>query len=221
MRPRRPWPRASTPRSRPASRWIGAVTAGRKAVVALGGSLGAGWWLPALFLRAPDGVLWREEGEMDEGVSRAGKSVQGDEIHTTGPVATRGGVVNTGSGVAFVGNDNVVITGKVGGNVSVGSARPPAGSSDTASFLRRLAAIRQEVAALDAQTLAPDDRADALDALDKVSEQAGRAQPPGDRIMRELASVQEILEDAAGAPAVSRLAAQVGQARQAAQGLFR
>lgn len=43
----------------------------------------------------------------------------GDQIRTTGPVATRGSAVNTGSGVAFVGDGNTVITGKVGGNVRV------------------------------------------------------------------------------------------------------
>jgi hypothetical protein len=36
-------------------------------------------------------------------------------------VATRGSAVNTGRGVAFVGDGNTVITGKVGGNVRVKS----------------------------------------------------------------------------------------------------
>ena len=48
-----------------------AVTAGRKAILALGGDLAQGWWLPALFLRAADGVLWRQEGEMPDGKSHA------------------------------------------------------------------------------------------------------------------------------------------------------
>ena len=105
---------------------------------------------------------------------QTGKTVQGDEIHTTGPVATRGGVVNTGGGVAFAGDGNTVITGKVGGDVVVGSQRPPTGSADKAGFLRLLAEIRRDVAGLGGQDLAPDDRADALAALDKVSEQASR-----------------------------------------------
>ena len=195
-----------------------AVTAGRKAILALGGSLGTDWWLPALFMRAADGVLWREEREMSDDKPQTGKTIQGDEIHTTGPVAARGGVVNTGSGVAFAGDGNVVVTGKVGGDVIVGGQRPPTGSTDKAGFLRLLVAIRRDVAGLGGQDLAPDDRADALAALDKVSEQAGRAQPPGDRIISGLAGVQEILDEAS--PAASRLAAQVGQARQAAQTLF-
>jgi hypothetical protein len=196
-----------------------AATSGRKVILALGGYLGASWWLPTLFLRAPDGVLWREEREMADARLQTGKTVQGDEIHTSGPAATRGGVVNTGSGVAFAGDGNVVITGKVGGDVVIGSSRPSAGGTDRAGFLRLLAAIRRAVAGLGGQDLAPDDRADALAALDKVSEQAGRAQPPGDRIVSGLASVQEILDEAS--PAASRLAAQVDRARQAAQGLFR
>ena len=40
-----------------------------------------------------------------------------DQIVTTGPVATGGSAVSTGSGVAFVGDGNTVITGKVDGDV--------------------------------------------------------------------------------------------------------
>ena len=49
--------------------------------------------------------------------------VGGDQIITTGAVATRGSAVSTGGGVAFVGDGNVVITGKVGGGVNVDRAR--------------------------------------------------------------------------------------------------
>ena len=49
--------------------------------------------------------------------------VAGDQIITTGPVATHGSAISTGSGTAFVGNGNVVITGKVGGDVNVDKAR--------------------------------------------------------------------------------------------------
>ncbi len=35
----------------------------------------------------------------------------------SGPVATHGSAVNTGSGVALVGDGNIVITGRVGGDV--------------------------------------------------------------------------------------------------------
>ena len=194
-----------------------AVTAGRKAILALGGRVANSWWLPALFMRAPDGVLWREEREMMASGPQGGKTVQGDEIHAAGPVATPGGAVNTGSGVAFTGDGNVVITGKVGGNVIVGKSRPSAGSTDKADFLRLLAAIRRDVAAVGDQNLAPDDRSDVLAALDKASEQANRNPPPGERIVKGLASVQEILDEAAE----SGLAGQVERARQLAQRLFR
>ncbi len=40
-----------------------AVTAGRKAIFALGSPLDTDWWLPALFMRSPDGVLWRQPQE--------------------------------------------------------------------------------------------------------------------------------------------------------------
>ena len=153
-----------------------AATAGRKAILALSGRLGMGWWLPALFLRAADGVLWRGEKKMSDDKPQTGKTVQGDEIHTTGPVAARGGVVNTGSGVAFAGDGNVVITGKVGGNVVVGGQRPPAGSADKAGFLRQLADIRRDVAGLGLEALRPEDRGDALGGS-RQSQRAGRSSP--------------------------------------------
>ena len=140
-----------------------------------------------------------------------------DRIVTTGPVATGGSAVNTGSGVAFVGDGNTVITGKVGGNVIVGNSRPSAGSTDKVDFLRLLADIRRDVAGLGLEALRPEDRADALAALDKVSEQANRNPPPGDRIVKGLASVQEILDEAAE----SGLAEKVERAWQLAQRLFR
>ena len=191
-----------------------AMTAGRKAILALGGRVANSWWLPALFMRAPDGVLWREEGEMTASGPQGGKMVQGDEIHAAGPVATRGSAVNTGSGVAFTGDGNVVITGKVGGNVVVGGQLPPAGSGDTASFLRLLADIRRGVASLDARALPPDDQADVLDGLERASAQAGRAQPPGERILRELDGVLEILEPVSPGLAAPAQPARPGRAKR-------
>jgi len=195
-----------------------ALTAGRKAIAALGGPFANSWWLPALFMRAPDGVLWRQESdalsEAEEAPETGGS--QGDRIRATGPVATRGGVVNTGSGVAFVGNSNTVITGKVLGDVSVQSGAFPAATGDRAGFLRLLAEIRQEVAALSPTALAAEDLEDALDALDKATEQAGRSQPPGARIDRGLAGVEELL-----AARQSGLAGRIAQARRLARMLFR
>jgi hypothetical protein len=45
--------------------------------------------------------------------------IGGDQIVTTGPVATHGSAISTGGGVAVAGNGNVVITGKVGRDVNV------------------------------------------------------------------------------------------------------
>ncbi len=63
-----------------------ALTAGRKAIWAVGT---AEWWIPALFMRTPDGRIWQE------------------------PEQTAGTRVNV------QGDRNVVITGRVGGNVSI------------------------------------------------------------------------------------------------------
>ena len=152
---------------------------------------------------------WR----LSEGILRALRTDTSGK--SNGPTATRGGVVNTGRGVAFAGNGNVVITGKVGGDVTVGNSRPPSGNVDKASFLRQLAALRRDIEALDPQALTQDDRADALDALAKASAQADRPQPPGERIVRALDNVLEILETVDAG-----LAAQVQRARRLAKQLF-
>jgi hypothetical protein len=157
-----------------------------------------------------------EEGETTDEKLPTSKTVQGDEIHAAGPVATYGGVINTDGSVAFTGDGNVVITGKVGGNVVVGGHHAPGGGADKAGFLGLLADIWRDLAALDARALPPDDRADALAALAKISEQAGRLQPPGERIGRELDGVLEIVT-----PVSPSLAAQVEWARRLAQQLFR
>jgi hypothetical protein len=48
------------------------------------------------------------------------KSARRFEQHvTTGPVATGGSAISTGSGVAIAGDGNVVITGKVGRDVKI------------------------------------------------------------------------------------------------------
>jgi hypothetical protein len=51
--------------------------------------------------------------------------VGGDQITTTGPVATHGSAIATSGGVATVGNGNVVVTGKVGRDVKVKSQPGP------------------------------------------------------------------------------------------------
>ncbi len=54
----------------------------------------------------------------------------GDQIIATGPVATRGSAVSTGSGAAVAGDGNIVITGKVGRNVNINQGRLPADQDD-------------------------------------------------------------------------------------------
>jgi hypothetical protein len=66
-----------------------AVTAARKAILATSSS--AQWWIPALFMRTPDGRIWQEPEE-----SAATQTI-----------------------VQFTGDRNVVITGKVGGRIDV------------------------------------------------------------------------------------------------------
>jgi hypothetical protein len=66
-----------------------ALTAGRKAIWAVGT---AEWWIPALFMRTPDGRIWREP----EQTAAAAQTI-----------------------VQFSGDRNAVITGRVGGNVDI------------------------------------------------------------------------------------------------------
>jgi hypothetical protein len=66
-----------------------ALTAGRKAIWAVGT---AEWWIPALFMRTPDGRIWRE------------------------PEQTAAAAQTT---VQFSGDRNAVITGRVGGNIDI------------------------------------------------------------------------------------------------------
>jgi CHAT domain-containing protein len=66
-----------------------AVTAARKAILATKSS--AQWWIPALFMRTPEGRIWQEPE-------------QGAATQTI---------------VQFTGDRNTVITGRVGGNVDI------------------------------------------------------------------------------------------------------
>ena len=95
-------------------------------------------------------------GDFLDGLTQAQARIKvgGDQIVTTGPVATGGSTISTGGGTALVGNGSVVISGKVGGNVVVGSqyseAKPDLGRVlDT-----RGTEFRQQVAALPARDLA-------------------------------------------------------------------
>ena len=63
-----------------------AVTAARKAILAAGTGE---WWIPALFMRTPEGKIWQEPEQA------------------------------AGTNVTVRGDRNVVITGRVGGNVTV------------------------------------------------------------------------------------------------------
>ena len=85
-----------------------------------------------------------------------------------------------------------------------------------------LADLRQQIAALQPQELTGDDRKDALVALDTVTEQAQREQPPAQRIVEGLNTVNRIIEAAKGpAKAAALLAPLVAQAIRMAQALFR
>ena len=64
-----------------------AMTAARKAIWAAGTTE---WWLPALFMRTPEGRIWQEPEQAAQSTS-----------------------------ISFTGNRNIVIAGKVGGNVTI------------------------------------------------------------------------------------------------------
>jgi hypothetical protein len=82
-----------------------AVTAGRKAVLAIGGEVAAGWWLPALYMRTPDGTIWQQPPGNSSGPAA------GDFVQAIGPVATRQSALAV---------DGVAVSGTVGGSVIVG-----------------------------------------------------------------------------------------------------
>jgi hypothetical protein len=65
------------------------VTAARKAILATKSS--AQWWMPALFMRTPEGQIWQEPEQ----------------------------TAATQTIVQFSGDRNAVITGRVGGNVDI------------------------------------------------------------------------------------------------------
>lgn len=143
-----------------------------------------------------------------------------DQITAQGPVATHGSAISTGSGVAVVGNRNVVNTGKVGGDFLVNSQKQVSGGSPE-DLRALLAELREQLAALQAQGLSADDSADVEAELDQVEELTQRPDPPAKRIVRALENVKDILE-AAGVTATAAITALplVNQAIQLAQTLF-
>ena len=91
----------------------------------------------------PKGLPFAQTPEIEPapGAWQGGISVGGDQIITTGPVATHGSAVNTGSGVAVAGSGNVIIAGPVSGNLQIGSSPfYPAGAPPAASSHSRPAA---------------------------------------------------------------------------------
>lgn len=82
-----------------------AVTAGRKAVLAMGGEVAASWWLPALLMRTPDGMVW--QGSPVDTARHGG----GDTIRAGGPVATHQSALAV---------DGIAVSGTVRGNVIFG-----------------------------------------------------------------------------------------------------
>jgi hypothetical protein len=138
------------------------------------------------------------------------QTLTGRGVQAAGPVATGGSAISTGSGVAFVGSGNTVITGKVGGDVRVGSQMADS-DAGPAEFLALLAQIHQRLTAL----ASPTDRAEAAAELAGAAELAQRVAPPGGRIVRTLADVAEIVAGDRGTVAL------VARAIQLAQGLWR
>ena len=169
----------------------------------------------------PKGLPFSGEPEIEPapGAWRGGQqtTVYGDQITATGPVATHGSAINMGSGVAVAGQGNVVVTGKVGRDVTI-HRQPPTAGGGREDFVALLARLRRQVEALPAGDLSSTDRADALSCLDQAAEQAGREKPPVNRILRALETVEEII-DAASRPgtAVAALAPVVARAIELAR----
>ena len=144
-----------------------------------------------------------------------GQQHYGDRI-----TATHGSAISTGSGVAVAGRRNVVVTGKVGGDVMVDSQKQVSGGSSE-DFRALLAELRQQLAAMQAQGMSAGDSADVEAELSEVEDLTQRPDPPAKRIVRALENVKDILE-AAGVTAAAAITAMplVNQAIQMAQTLF-
>lgn len=149
-----------------------------------------------------------------------GQQHYGDRITTQDPVATHGSAISTGSGVAVAGDRNVVVTGKVGGDVLVDSQKQMGGGSPE-DFRTLLAELREQLAAMQAQGMSADDSADVEAELSEVEDLTQRPDPPVKRIVRALENVKDILE-ATGVTAAAAITAMplVNQAIQMAQTLF-
>ena len=170
----------------------------------------------------PKGLPFTAQPEIEPapGAWRSQTTVYGDQIRSAGPVATHGSAISTGSGVAFVGNRNVVVTGKVGGDVMVDSTKQSGGGSSE-DFYALLAELRKQLDALQSQGLGADVGAEAGAELDQAAELAERDEPPSKRIVRALENVKDILEAAGGTVvATLTLVPLVNQAIQLAQSLF-
>lgn len=183
----------------------------------------------------PEPGAWRQSAGVIQnvGVVRDNAAVVGSIQGGAGPIhvggqqhygdritATHGSAVSTGSGVAVAGNRNVVVTGKVGGDVMVDSQKQVGGAS-LEDFQSLLAELREQLAAMQAQGMSADDSADVEAELDEVGELMQRPDPPAKRIVRALENVKDILE-AAGVTAAAAITAMplVNQAIQMAQILF-
>jgi hypothetical protein len=149
-----------------------------------------------------------------------GQQHYGDRITAQGPVATHGSAMGTGSGVAIVGNRNVVNTGKVGGDFLVNSQKQ-VGVGSPEDFRALLAELRELLGAMQAQGMSAEESTDVEAELDEVEELTQRPDPPAKRIVRALENVKDILE-AAGVTAAAAITAMplVNQAIQMAQTLF-
>ncbi len=85
-----------------------AVTSARKAVLALGGVSGAGWWLPALFMRSPDGVLWQQPEETPTAARPTMTAATSDSS-----------ALAQGTGTKAVGPRGALIEGDVRGDLTI------------------------------------------------------------------------------------------------------
>ena len=152
------------------------------------------------------------------GITDLFNCAHGDQITTTGPVATHGSAISTGSGTAVAGSCNVVIPGRVGGDVMVHSQKQ-VGAGSPEDFQALLDQIREQLTAL--QGLQAEDRAEAESELDKAAQLAEKDEPPSSRIVRALENVREIAQAAAGtAAAAATVAPLVARAIEMAQSLF-
>ena len=160
-----------------------AVTEGRKAIVVQPDDGGLEWGIPALFMRAPDGVIWRTQADLPS--EAAGQNQNAPTL----PSVQIGGHTYIGGDV--VGGNKVQITGD--------TYHLLAGQPGGRNLVPALEAIKQELGRL-ADSQALDEETTALAGAQIKAALINARKPASDvaRICRRLQEARVLIEHATG-----------------------